>query len=123
MAPPAPQAFGQLEIDLGFFPLMWMLFLVTPSVSINGFVERRAWGKHVWTLPAGGYALEAWYPWMFWSRSSAGRCMVNVFPGQVTRVKYRPSWLRFLPGSMHCTNLHELPQLAAPMAPPMLPPA
>lgn len=118
--PPQPMPMGQLEVELGFFPLMWILFLITPSVSINGYAEQRKWGRHLWNLPAGTYEVRAWYPYIFRRETSPGRLVVNVMPGHVTRLKYRPSWLTFLDGSM--TFLGCVPAFAPPPQMYQLPP-
>lgn len=98
-----------VEIDLGFFFMMWVLFLVTPSISINGMVERRKWGKHVFNLPAGRYQIEAWYPYLFTSQTSKGAILLDVVPGGHYRLQYRPAWLVFLAGSMKLVGQPMLP--------------
>jgi hypothetical protein len=35
---------AHVEIDLGFFRLMWILYVVSPRVAIDGKEERRTWG-------------------------------------------------------------------------------
>jgi len=117
--PVDPRMYGQLEVKLSFFFMMWILFLVTPSVAINGIIERRKWGTHFWTLPAGRYQVEAWYPYLFKSRTSPALIVVDVFPQQVTSVAYRPSMFTFLDGSLRFTGTRG----ALPMPPQgMLPP-
>ncbi|HEY1555881.1 MAG TPA: hypothetical protein VGF94_13675 [Kofleriaceae bacterium] len=101
---------ARVEIDLGFFPLMWILFLVTPYLSIDGNAERRPWGKHQLTVAPGTHMFEAWYPYIFRSQTSLGRLALDVRPGASYRIKYRPAWLVFLPGKM---TLVEQPALAA----------
>jgi hypothetical protein len=113
--PMDPRMLGQLEVKLSFFPLMWVLFLVSPSVAINGVEEQRKWGTHLWTLPAGPYTVEAWYPYLFRRRTSPARVMVNIVPGQVTCVSYRPSWLTFLDGTISFRGVRP----ALPPGPPM----
>ena len=105
-----------VEIDLGFFFMMWILFLVTPSVSINGMVERRKWGMHAFTLPPGRYLIEAWYPYLFTSQTSKGSITLDLIPGGTYRLKYRPAWLVFLAGSMRLIAGPALPPGAAQRA-------
>jgi hypothetical protein len=118
--PPDPRTFGQLEVKLSFFPLMWILYLCTPSVAINGIIERRPWGTHLWNLPAGRYQVEAWYPYLFKSRTSPALIIVDIYPQQVTAVAYRPSWITFLDGSLRHVGMR--PALQAPPMQGMLPP-
>jgi hypothetical protein len=104
---------AQVEIELSFFFMMWILFLVTPSIAINGMVERRKWGKHLYTLPPGRYRLEAWYPYLFTQQTSRGAIDLDLVPGGVYRLRYRPAWLVFLPGSMKLVEGPALPQATA----------
>jgi hypothetical protein len=94
------QNYGHLEVKLSFFFMMWILFLVTPTVCINGMAQLRKWGTHFFPLPPGRYQVECWYPYMFSSRTSPATMIVDIFPGQVTSVSYRPAWMVFLSGSM-----------------------
>src|SRR5690349_6978428 len=100
--PPPPQQMppGYLEVKLSFFFMMWILYLVTPSVCINGMAMPRKWGTHMFPLAPGRYHVEAWYPYLFSSRTSPGSIVVDIFPGQVTAVSYRPAGLVFLGGTM-----------------------
>ncbi|HTL33031.1 MAG TPA: hypothetical protein VL326_07895 [Kofleriaceae bacterium] len=91
---------AQLEVDLGFFPLMWILYLVSPWLSINGHAQKQSWGIVRLTLPPGQYLIEAWYPYLFSSQQSKGSMSLMLAPGGFYRVKYRPAWLVFLAGSM-----------------------
>src|SRR5215510_11737942 len=109
---------ARVEIDLGFFFMMWILFLVTPSISINGAVEKRKWGKHQLTLAPGRYTFEAWYPYIFRSKTSPGSITLDLAPGASYRLKYRPAWLVFLAGSMKLVEAPQLPGATARQLPP-----
>ncbi|HEY1548006.1 MAG TPA: hypothetical protein VGG28_09300 [Kofleriaceae bacterium] len=85
----------QVEIDLGFFPLMWMLLLVHPRVAIDGFVEKRSWGKHAFTLSAGRHVVEAWFPYIFPGKTCRGSIDLVFVAGVSYKLRYRPSWLFF----------------------------
>jgi hypothetical protein len=98
-----------VEFDLGFFPLMWILFFVTPSLSVNGLVHRLPWGKHPMQLAPGRYMFQAWYPYLFTSQTSMGQLMLDLMPGASYRIKYRPAWLVFLGGSMTVEPMQMLP--------------
>ncbi|MEZ4400574.1 MAG: hypothetical protein R3B06_11180 [Kofleriaceae bacterium] len=119
---PDPTVPGQppatVEIELSFFFMMWILFLVTPSISINGHAQRRKWGTHTFTLPAGRYVFEAWYPYLFTSRTSVGTLHTDLSPGGHYKLRYRPAWLVFLAGSLKqvsgpalpAASVHQLPR-------------
>ncbi len=109
---------AQLEVELSFFPLMWILYLVTPSLSINGAVQRQKWGKHQFTLPPGRYHFEAWYPYLFSSQTSRGSIVVDLAPGGSYKLRYRPAMIVFLAGSMSLVSQPMLPAARVHQLPP-----
>lgn len=109
---------ARVEIDLGFFPLMWILYLVKPWLSVNGQAERKTWGKHLLTLPPGPTHIEAWYPYIFRSRTCPGSIHLDLAPGATYRIKYRSAWLVFLDGKMTVVDAPALPSATARQLPP-----
>ncbi len=114
-APAGPPAI--VEIELSFFFMMWILFLVTPSIAINGMAQPRKWGTHLFHLPPGRYMFEAWYPYLFTSRTSIGALMLDLVPGGHYKLRYRPAWLVFLSGSMKLVAGPALPPATAHQLP------
>ena len=53
-----------LEVNTKFFPLQWMLFLVKPTVEINGQPYSVPWGKQFAPLAPGNYHVKIFFPWM-----------------------------------------------------------
>ena len=106
---------ARVDVELGFFPLMWILYLCTPWLSINGQAQPSKWGTHTLNLPPGRHQIEAWYPYLFKSRTSPGSIVIDVVAGGSYKVRYRPAWLVFLDGKM---KLVEQPQLPAATAMP-----
>jgi len=102
-----------VEFDLGFFPLMWILYFITPALSINGMVHRLPWGKHPMQLAPGGYNFQAWYPYLFSSQTSPGQLYLDLHPGCSYKIKYRPAWIVLLGGSMKLTEQPMLPSATA----------
>jgi hypothetical protein len=98
-----------VEFDLGFFPLMWILFFVKPWISINGNAQQMRWGVHTLTLAPGNYHFEAWYPYMFSSQQSLGSRDLVLHAGGHYRLRYRPAWLVFLAGSLDVIGQPALP--------------
>ncbi len=46
----APQAWTGLQIETGFFPLSFFLYLCTPTIIIDGVACQRPWGVHYFQL-------------------------------------------------------------------------
>src|SRR3954471_6129471 len=101
---------AQLEVELSFFPLMWILYLISPWLSINGNAQKQSWGTHRITLPPGYYQIEAWYPYLFSSQTSKAGMSLQLAPGGIYKVRYRPAWIVLLPGSMKLVGQPMLPQ-------------
>ena len=107
-----------LEVELSFFPLMWILYLVTPSISINGSSERHKGGKHKFKLAPGRYEISAWYPYLFSSQTSKASIVLDLASGGTYKIRYRPAWLVFLDGSLKLVGAPTLPQATARALPP-----
>jgi len=109
---------AQVEVELSFFPLMWILYLISPWLSINGAAQKQSWGKKQFTLPPGHYQFEAWYPYLFSSQTSKGSIGVHLVAGGSYKLRYRPAWMVLLPGSMKLIGHPMLPQATVRQLPP-----
>lgn len=109
---------AHVELDLGFFPLMWILYLIRPWMAVDGQAEQRRWGKQQLTLPPGIHTFEAWYPYFFRKRTSLATMQLELRAGASYRLKYRPALLVFLAGSMKLVEGPALPPATARQLPP-----
>ncbi len=109
---------AQLDVELSFFPLMWILYLVSPWLAVNGVAQRQKWGTLQLSLPPGRYQIEAWYPYLFSAQTSKGGIVVDLAPGGSYKLRYRPAWLVFLAGSMKLVSQPALPQATVHQLPP-----
>ena len=115
---PGPGGMSGMQIELWFFPLAWMLLMVTPRIVINGAVEQRKWGKHFIQLPPGSYQVEVFFPYMFSQRSGYATTQLDVHPGAVTNANYYKGWWMLSGGKL---QVHA-PQAAAAVSMPPHPP-
>jgi len=99
---------AHVEIDLGFFPLMYMLLFVRPRLSIDGVVETRSWGKHPVTLSAGRHVIEAWFPYLLPGKVCRGSITLELVAGKSYKLRYRPRLL-FMSGKMTVVEQATLP--------------
>jgi hypothetical protein len=83
---------ANVEIDLGFFPLLWMLLFVRPRLSIDGVVEKSRWAKHSIELAPGRHVIEAWFLWLLPGQVCHGSTVIEVVPGRSYKLRYRPTW-------------------------------
>ena len=81
-------------------PLAFIYALFKPNIVINGRLERRPWGVHTYTLPAGKYLLELSYPWMFSSECGKNSVEVVLRPGDRKHIRYHARMIRYWPGKI-----------------------
>ncbi len=97
---PAVQAMGRLELTTGFFPLAFILYAVTPVLTLNGQAWRQAWGNSVYDLPPGEHHLHVCFPYLFQDQCGPASLMVPIYAGHVSRVKYDAPFFMFSNGTM-----------------------
>ena len=83
-----------IVVKLGFFPLAWILYFCTPRVEIDGKVETRPWGTHVFPTTAGTHTVKIYFPYLINPQCGANTIDVTVTEGNLTRVQYNmPPWM------------------------------
>ena len=62
----ARQTWTGLQIETGFFPLSFFLYLCTPTIIIDGVACQRPWGVHYFQLAPGVHNVIIFfhYIWM-----------------------------------------------------------
>jgi hypothetical protein len=93
-----------IEVSTSFFPLVWVLFLCTPCISINGKVKPRKWGRHFFGVKPGKYLIECWVPYLFASKLGWSKRQVKVYPGEVTKVSWYFMGFFLFPGTFTVTD-------------------
>jgi hypothetical protein len=109
---------ARVEVELSFFPLMWLLYFVKPWLSVNGVAERKTWATHSLSLAPGRYQFDAWFPYMLSSQTCKGSTVVDLAAGGSYKLRYRPAWLVFLPGKLRVIGAPALPTATARQLPP-----
>ena len=92
---------SQLEIVVSHSPLAFIYQWFTPTVTINESSYRRAWGTHLFQVPAGEYQVSVSYPWLFLAECGKNTVHLSLNPGETRRVTYCAGLIRYLPGKMH----------------------
>lgn len=92
---------SQLEIVVSHSPLAFIYQWFTPTVTINESSYRRAWGTHLFQVPAGECQVSVSYPWLFLAECGKNTVHLSLNPGETRRVTYCAGLIRYLPGKMH----------------------
>ena len=98
--PQTPQVMSGICVKADFFFLQWMLFLVKPVVTINGYPSEISWNNPVvFPLPPGNHAVKIHFPWIF-TEGNVVNQWVPVHMGYVTDLKYSTSFFIFSAGNL-----------------------
>ena len=96
----AQQRWTGLQIETGFFPLSFFLYLCTPTIIIDGVACQRPWGVHYFQLAPGMHNVIIFFHYIWMDKCGANSISVMVQEGHVSRIKYEmPPWM-FSKGSM-----------------------
>jgi hypothetical protein len=91
---------GVLDLNLNFLFLQWILLLVTPHLTINGYPQRRKWGRHFIELPPGTHHVRVSFPYLFTDHCGPADAMVPIYPGMATRLDYEAPLIVFMGGTL-----------------------
>lgn len=100
------QTWTGIQIETSFFPLSFFLYLCTPTIVIDGVVNKRPWGVHNFAVEPGMHNVRIFFHYLFMSTCGANQINVVVQPNCVHRIKYEMGIFMFSPGS-----IRELPPL------------
>jgi hypothetical protein len=101
-----------VEVALTHNRLAFFYEAFTPTLTINGKIERKPWGTHLFSLPPGEVEVAASYPWII---RECGRNSVrfSLAAGETKKVTYCARFIRFIPGSIR------VEEVLAPVPPPV----
>jgi hypothetical protein len=116
-----PQAGLEIKASLSIF--FFTLYLFPPKISIDGSEPIAAtWGDNLIPMTPGRHSVSMWYPLYWFLPVNRGELVVDIQPGQVAQLVYKPRWLIFLPGKLDQVGVRgmvspgaaaQLPQAAA----------
>ena len=95
-----PSSQSGIEVTVTHSPLAFIYHFFTPTIQINEYKERRAWGVHLFSVSPGDYDVAVSYPWLFSQECGKNSVRVHVAVGQVKKVHYRAGFIRYLPGKI-----------------------
>ena len=93
-----------VEVTIAHSRLAFFYDAITPTVTINGRAERKAWGTYSFSLPPGEYEVAVSYPWII---DECGKNSVRFLltAGETKRVCYCARLIRFIPGTISVSAL------------------
>ncbi|MEY2421864.1 MAG: hypothetical protein QOI95_1931 [Acidimicrobiaceae bacterium] len=108
-----PQA--GLEIKASFSILFFMLYLFPPKISIDGSQAMPGkWGDNLIPMSPGRHMVSFWWPLYWIIPANRAQVVVDIAPGQVAQLQYKPRWFWFLEGKMQQVGVR--PMLAGGQA-------
>jgi hypothetical protein len=100
MTPQTESLTSRVEVSIGHSPLAFFYELFTPSIRLNGQLQRRPWGTHSLELPPGDHEISISYPWFLSPECGKNTVNINLKPGETKKVIYRAGLIRYLPGKI-----------------------
>ncbi|MFO0906474.1 MAG: hypothetical protein U0939_25950 [Pirellulales bacterium] len=79
---------GEIHFSLSFFPLAIFFYFCTPVVVINGVAVRLSWGNHRFLFHPGDYAVEVYFPYLFFPKCGANMMFLRLDPGAARYVSF-----------------------------------
>lgn len=89
-----------LIVVLEHNPLAFIYGMLTPTLEINGYKEKRSWGAHTIHVAPGRYLISASYPWFLNEECGKNSVDFVIHPGETRIIRYRTPIIRYVQGSM-----------------------
>jgi len=94
------QPWTGIQVETGFFPLSFFLYMCTPTIVVDDVAHRKPWGSHSFPLPGGMHNVKIYFRYLFMETCGMNEINVVVQPNCVHRIKYNmPPWM-FAAGSI-----------------------
>ena len=73
---------GTLDITLEHGATQFLLMAVQPTIEIDGYPQKRPWGRHMIEMYPGQHRLRVWFDWM--GQSGTAELMLGIWSGLST---------------------------------------
>ena len=83
-----PPGRSKIGLELGFFPLAFILFFCTPKVTINGNQQLLGWGHHTYEFPPGKYHIVVSFKYMFMEECGRNEVTFDLRAGEIRIVSF-----------------------------------
>ena len=85
-----------LEKQFGQF----LLYGSYASIEIDGYIQKRLFGQHVFDLAPGNHAVRVWYEYMLTSQANLAAAWVPIYAGHDTFVRYETAIIVYSSGTL-----------------------
>jgi phage shock protein PspC (stress-responsive transcriptional regulator) len=89
----------RVEVKTEFFPLAFMLSLITPVIEINGEKHNKSWGTHSFDLEPGEYNFKIYFPY-FGTQCGANEIRLTIKEGEMRKISYYAPVIVFMEGTI-----------------------
>ena len=89
----------RVEVKTEFFPLAFMLSLITPVIEINGEKHNKSWGTHSFDLEPGEYNFKIYFPY-FGTQCGANEIRLTIKEGELRKISYYAPVIVFMEGTI-----------------------
>ena len=104
LPPPGPAAAPQtsaIALNTKFFPLSFFFLFTKPKVTIDGFeLPQGSWGRQMIPVSPGRHQVDVHTPYFLPPRVGPASVVLDVPPGQMVELEYRPPVWAFSAGSL-----------------------
>jgi hypothetical protein len=92
---------GAIAVTTEFFPLAFMMALITPKILIDGYaVPVAGWGRTVVPVHPGQHRVHVHVPYWLPSQIGPADTLVDVYPGHLVELEYKAPVWGYSPGSL-----------------------
>jgi hypothetical protein len=89
-----------IQLTAKIFPLAFIALLFKPFVEIDGQPTRGTWSTQFIPTTAGNHSITVYWKYFGFFPSNRATMQITVPEGQTVPVRYRTSWMVFLPGKI-----------------------
>ena len=77
-----------ITVNIGFFPLAFILILCTPKVEIDGVIHKAKWGTQYYDLKPGKHFIKIYFRYLFISHCGLNSVSFTIAEGEQKNLKF-----------------------------------
>jgi hypothetical protein len=113
-----------IRVITKFSPLAFLFYFARTRLHLDGgLAVDRPWGETAIPVQPGRHQVRCYCRWLFWRAMGDAAIVVDVPPGQLVNLVWRPPWLPFQAGQWTVLGVQDLTAPVATEAPNAVEPA